>query len=138
MRGPPGRNSAVSSNETGRRTGTIWPQRPSPGVKIRQSIQRVGKVEQVEECRTEIWYGMGKNPMPRNRVNPGCSNLSLVIPRSVHRAARIRALRAGAPSLASYVAMVLDQAPESLTAEQVLATHVMELRLKACRQKVNQ
>ena len=69
--------------------------------------------------------------MPRGRVSLGCSNLSVVIPRCIHQAARVKALRAGAPSLAAYVATVLDQAPEILTAAEQVQMLCMEIRIRA-------
>lgn len=69
--------------------------------------------------------------MPRGRVSLGCSNLSLLIPRTIHHGARIKAIRSGAPSFAAYVATVLAMAPERMTAAELVHSYGVELVLKA-------
>ena len=71
--------------------------------------------------------------MPRQQTNIGISNLSVTIPRRVHRSARLRALRSGAPNLAAYVAVILQDAAEQLTPAQQLEALMIELELKASR-----
>lgn len=68
--------------------------------------------------------------MPRGKTSYRVSNLSLTIPRRIHRLAKVRCLRAGAPSFASYVATLLSQAPEQLSAQQVFECAVIEQELK--------
>ena len=71
--------------------------------------------------------------MPRQLSNNAISNLSLSIPRRVHRMARLRAIRSGAPNLASYVAVILQGAAEQLTAPQQIEALMIELELQALR-----
>jgi hypothetical protein len=68
--------------------------------------------------------------MPRFKANLVISNLSLTLPRRIHRSARLKCLRAGAPSLGAYVAMVLEQAPEHVTAAQLIRMHTIELLIR--------
>ena len=71
--------------------------------------------------------------MPRQHTNIGISNLSLTIPRRVHRLARLRAIRSGAPTLASYVAVILEDAAETLTPAQQVSAAMVEAELQASR-----
>jgi hypothetical protein len=69
--------------------------------------------------------------MPRFKSNQVISNLSLTLPRGIHRSARLKCLRSGAPSLGAYVAMVLEQAPEQITGAQVIRMHTIELLIRS-------
>jgi len=69
--------------------------------------------------------------MPRRRSSSDLSNLSLMIPRRIHRLARMNYLRSGAPSFAAYVATVLDRAPKSMDASSLFLTHAVEAEIKA-------
>jgi len=69
--------------------------------------------------------------MPRGKTNAGVSNLSVVIPRRVHRMVRLKFLSSGAVSFASYIAWWLAQAPETLTASQLVQVLEYETELKA-------
>lgn len=71
--------------------------------------------------------------MPRETVNVGISNLSVTLPRRIHRLARVRAIRSGAPTLAAYVAVVLSRAGEQLTAAEQVEAQLVELELAAMR-----
>lgn len=73
--------------------------------------------------------------MPRGQVGIGASNLSLIIPRRVHRKVRLTALRCGAPSLPAFVAWWLDQIPESVSASETVAMHVYEFELQVNQSK---
>lgn len=72
--------------------------------------------------------------MPRGKTNTDLSNLSLVIPRRVHRQAKAKWLRSGAPSFASYVAMVLSRAPERADAMGILEAAILEHEILELRQ----
>lgn len=50
--------------------------------------------------------------MPRGKTNAELSNLSVLIPRTIHRAAKARGKQIHAPSFAAYVAFVLNHGPE--------------------------
>ena len=67
--------------------------------------------------------------MPKFRSNTYISNLSISLPRRVHRLVKARAIRSGAPSLAAYVATVLEQAPDRMTEQQRLQAMSIELLL---------
>jgi hypothetical protein len=69
--------------------------------------------------------------MPKLRSSQFVSNLSLNLPRCIHRSAKVKALRSGSPSFAAYVALLLEQAPERITAAQLIRTHAIELLTKA-------
>jgi hypothetical protein len=69
--------------------------------------------------------------MPKFKANRFISNLSLSIPRQIHQSAKVKAIRSGAPSFASYVAMVLDQAPNQTTAAEMVQAFRIELLLRA-------
>jgi len=73
--------------------------------------------------------------MPRGRTHYAASNLSLTIPRRVHRMARTRFLATGASSFASYIAWALTSLPESLTPSQQVEIMAIELELKAFQQE---
>jgi len=68
--------------------------------------------------------------MPRGRTNIGISNLSLTIPRRVHRAAKARFQGSGATSFASYISWWLTKIPESLTASEAVEVLCVEIELK--------
>ena len=70
--------------------------------------------------------------MPRGKTNPVISSLSVNIPRHIHRAARMKCLRAGIPSFAAYVAYILDQAPERMSFNDVVAASLIEVEIAAC------
>lgn len=67
--------------------------------------------------------------MPRGRTNTAISSLSVNIPRRIHRAARVKFIRSGAPSFAAYVAMILDRAPDQPALEDTMAAHLVEIEL---------
>lgn len=68
--------------------------------------------------------------MPRGQASPFYSQLSVVIPRSIHRTARRKAIRSGAPSFAAYVAVLLDRAPDVLSAADLTHAYGLETLLK--------
>lgn len=67
--------------------------------------------------------------MPRGKTNPFTKNLSVIIPLSVHRKARVGAIRCGAPSFAAYVAFALDHVPEQLPVSELVKIYGMEMLL---------
>lgn len=74
--------------------------------------------------------------MPRSKVNAVTSNLSVAIPRSVHKEAKVAYLRSGAKvSFAAYVAWCLKQAPAVESTDQRLSLQLMELKTKCCMPK---
>lgn len=73
--------------------------------------------------------------MPRGHTNASISNLSLLIPRSIHRQARIKYLRSGAPSFAAWVAAVLETAQERTSSQLLLRAHMIELDLTHARMR---
>jgi hypothetical protein len=76
-----------------------------------------------------------RNPfMPRHKTNPSLSNVSVVIPRRIHRMARVKALRSGAPSFPAWLAMVLEAAPESASGSAMVHMMCIELELKGLSQ----
>jgi hypothetical protein len=68
--------------------------------------------------------------MPRGIRNNYASNLSVLIPRSIHRMSRCRAIQVGAPSYAAYVAAVLEKASREWTEKDLPDMHILELCLK--------
>jgi len=69
--------------------------------------------------------------MPRGKTNLLTSNLSLVIPKRVHRKAKAAFLRSGTKSFGACVAWWLDQVPEQLAARQVIEAWMYEIELAA-------
>lgn len=67
--------------------------------------------------------------MPRGKTHPSTSNLSVIIPKSIHKAARLKALRSDAPSFAAYVATVLQEAPEKMSVASLVMAHGNDLLL---------
>jgi hypothetical protein len=68
--------------------------------------------------------------MPRGYSNRFYSQLSVVIPRSVHRMARRKAILCGAPSFAAFITAVLEDAPSTMTAAHLAHLHATEFLLK--------
>lgn len=69
--------------------------------------------------------------MPRGQVDPVMiSNLSLCIPRRIHRQARVKWLQSGGPSFAAWVAMVLEDAEEELSVADLARMQGIEMELR--------
>jgi len=68
--------------------------------------------------------------------NPGLSNLSIVIPRSVHQAAKAKYLRSGAPSFATYIATLLEEAPETTSYGFMVRSYGMKVKLSVGKSRV--
>lgn len=72
--------------------------------------------------------------MPSQKTNQKLSNLSVLLPRRVHRKAKAKFIRSGASSFPVWVAAVLDRAPTMDTAEQMFALFRMEAEMGESRQ----
>lgn len=69
--------------------------------------------------------------MPRSKTNASTSNLSVTLPRSVHRQAKVNFYRTGLNiSFGAYVAWCLEQVPEQLNDEAKLDLRLMELKTR--------
>jgi hypothetical protein len=69
--------------------------------------------------------------MPRGKANQLYSQLSVVIPRAIHRAAKTKARRSGVPSFSAYVAVVLEAAADLMSTTDVGRARMIEQELKA-------
>jgi hypothetical protein len=76
--------------------------------------------------------------MIRTKNNPGLSNLSIVIPRSVHRAAKAKYMQSGAPTFAAYIAALLEQAPDRPTAQMIYRCLAMQYLIAIGKHKDQQ
>jgi hypothetical protein len=68
--------------------------------------------------------------MPRGKTNFCASNLSVLIPRRVHRNVRAKYLAAGVGSFAAYLAWWLEKAPERLEPGHLVEVLGVEMELK--------
>ena len=68
--------------------------------------------------------------MPRGYANRFYSQLSVVIPRSVHRMARKKAILCGSPSFAAFITAALEDAPSTMTGAHLAHLHATEFLLK--------
>ncbi|MEM9109133.1 MAG: hypothetical protein AAGC72_03845 [Planctomycetota bacterium] len=69
--------------------------------------------------------------MPRSKTNQAISNLSVTLPRDIHRKAKVNYYRSGVNvSFGAYVAWCLSQVPEQLEHESKMQLQLMELRLR--------
>lgn len=69
--------------------------------------------------------------MPRSKTNTATSNLSVIIPRDIHRKAKVNYLRSGVKvSFGAYIAWCLKQAPERLDHNAQMDLQMMEMQIK--------
>lgn len=67
--------------------------------------------------------------MPRGRVSPSVSNLSVLIPKDVHRRVRLSAIQSNGQSMGAVIAWWLDKIPESVSPSELVEIYVYELRI---------
>lgn len=67
--------------------------------------------------------------MPRERINSSTSKLSVILPRRLHRRAKMAALRAGAPSLGAYLAWLVERAPAGVAGSDLVEMMCLEMEI---------
>lgn len=69
--------------------------------------------------------------MPRGQVSPSVSNLSVLVPRDVHRRVRLALLRSGGQSMGAVVAWWLNKIPESVSPSEMVEVMAHEMKIAA-------
>lgn len=77
--------------------------------------------------------------MIKTRNNPNISNLSLIIPRRIHRMAKRKFHRSGAKNFTAYISMLIMNAPEEgFTAKDIVSSFLIDFELNCFRKKLKE